>query len=295
MSRMLSVIARAPVRLRRPRRVRIGTASGSATSAAAGAIVACASTTTVVRLVDAVDVSGDEAVVGVEVAALEQRPGAEARQRVDRDIGAGRSGLLAQQRHRRFDRALDGGDDGDTTCVAHRAGGHRSVDPQHGRVGGRRGTLGQTADRRARADDHVGTPAFEGLDRVSDAALDHRIGEPMAASRVEQILPHLVHGGRVGRAFGDEPVERGDVDLGGVQEPDRRHRGHATPRAPLRTRPRTGGSRPRRRRPPADAGRGRRRRSRAARRARRRRARSRRPAPACRTGRDRPARRARVR
>ena len=59
---------------------------------------------------------------------------------------------------------------------------------------------------------------------MSDAGLDHRIGEPMAASRVEQILPHLVHGGRVGRPLGDEPVERRDVDLGGVQEPDRRHR-----------------------------------------------------------------------
>ena len=30
---------------------------------------------------------------------------------------------------------------------------------------------------------------------MRDAGLDHRIGEPMTASRVEQILPHLMHGG----------------------------------------------------------------------------------------------------
>ncbi len=146
-------------------------------------------------VVDGVDVSGDEAVVAVEVAALEQRPGVEARQRLDLDIGARRQRLphaavtasvRSCSRRRRRPR-----------CDAPRRtalGRHRSVDPQDGRAGGRRRTLGQSADRRARAHDDIGTLSFEGGDRLGDALLDRRIGEPVAPSRVEQIDPHVVHG-----------------------------------------------------------------------------------------------------
>ncbi len=61
-------------------------------------------------------------------------------------------------------------------------------------MGRRRRTLGQSADRRARAHDDIGALAFEGGDRLGDALLDRRIGEPVAPSGVEQVDPHIVHG-----------------------------------------------------------------------------------------------------